>query len=172
MYILGHTGIASGLAALFGERIRNLSIDFRAVLFGSMLPDIIDKPAGIALGISGRAAAHTGIFALGLTLFALLAAFRGRWGLVWLAFGNWTHLVLDGMWLQPAVLLYPAFGTSFPPDTVTVLSLILTFLRDPILWAGEIVGGAVLLALAVRHGVTTWASLKRLLTSGQVPSRP
>lgn len=172
MYVLGHLGIASGLGELFGGRDPLVPIDFRAVLVGSMLADAIDKPLGMALGIDGRNVAHTAVFAVALTLLGLWAASRGRTGVGWLAFGNWTHLALDGMWWQPGVLLYPAYGWAFPPATITVFDLIRVLLENPLVWAGEAVGGTLLLVLAVRYGVTSRAALKRFLATGQVASRP
>lgn len=79
MLLFGHLGItlalASGLDKIIasgkGKGFSRL-VDYRLVLIGSMLPDIIDKPLGIAfpaaLG-SGRTVAHTFLF-----LFLLFCA--------------------------------------------------------------------------------------------------
>ncbi len=172
MYALAHLGIAAGLAELSRGRGAKGPIDFRAVLVGSMLADLIDKPLGVALGIGGRTAAHTGLFAVALTVLGVAAASRGRTWPGWLAFGEWVHLALDGMWEEPWTLLYPAFGWAFPPGRVSLLDLIQTLLRDPFLWAGEAVGALLLAALAVRHGVTSWSAFRRFVTSGRVSLRP
>lgn len=172
MYLLAHLGISSGFADLFGGRGSAARVDFRAVLVGSIVADLIDKPIGFAVGIEGRAAAHTLAFALALTGLAAWAASRGRTWPGWLAFGHWTHLVLDGMWGQPDVLLWPAFGWAFPAATLTPFDLIRILLENPLLWAGEAVGAALLAFLAWRYGVTSWAALRRFLATGQVASGP
>jgi len=170
LYVLAHLGIASLLARLTGGRNPRPPVDFRIVLLGSMIADLIDKPVGFALGISGRALAHTGVFAVGLTLLAVGVQMRGRNGLLWLAFGHWTHLLLDGMWEDPAVLLYPGFGWAFPPATATVFDLLLRF-QDPFVLGGEIVGGLLLVTLGYSSGLRSWAAFKRFVIAGELPSR-
>ena len=73
MLLFGHLGITLAATQTFavlwqGKKRFSESIDYRLVLLGSMLPDIIDKPLGgfifkDALG-SGRIYAHTLIFLL------------------------------------------------------------------------------------------------------------
>ena len=89
-------------------------IDYRLILLGSMLPDIIDKPLGIWLLDTGRSIGHTLVFgsvlvAAGFTLYA----WRCSTGLLGLSFASVIHLVLDQMWLAPRTLLWPAYGWSF-----------------------------------------------------------
>jgi inner membrane protein len=89
------------------------------VLFlGSLLPDIIDKPLGVVfLGSffsSGRTLGHTLVFVALLAGFgALLFLRRGKaWGLV-LAGAVAVHLILDEMWTEPRVILWPLYGWTF-----------------------------------------------------------
>jgi len=44
-FLLGHLGIGLGLAWLLSWR-SPMRIDYRLVLFGALLPDLIDKPLG------------------------------------------------------------------------------------------------------------------------------
>jgi hypothetical protein len=77
-----------------------------AVLFGSLLPDVIDKPIGNLIWAdyfaNGRIYAHTMLFLIivslaGLVLYLLK---KNNW-LLLVAFGVFTHLILDEMWLEP-----------------------------------------------------------------------
>src|SRR5437016_14320643 len=67
MFLLAHLGIGLGLAWLLAWK-SPARFDYRLVLFGSILPDLIDKPLGYALGLETRIWSHTFVF-----LFALLA---------------------------------------------------------------------------------------------------
>ena len=170
MYALAHLGVASLFARVTSGRQPRLRIDYRIVLVGSMIADLVDKPIGFAIGISGRAAAHTGAFAVGLTLLAFAAHLRGRNGLAWFAFGHWTHLLLDGMWEDPTVLFYPGFGWAFPPASATVLDLLFRF-QDPVVLGGEILGAFLLAILAYEVKLSSWSALRRFVLSGELPSK-
>ena len=171
MYLLAHLAFGS-VAADLGHRLRRtVRVDFRWVLLGTILPDLIDKPVGIALGISGRAWAHTALASLALTLLGLAWTRRGSSAASWLALGSWTHLVLDQMWEMPVTLLYPLFGSAFPPGDRSLLSYLTFLLTDPVIWGGEIVGAAVLVAMAWRYGVRDWPSVRRFLATGAVAGR-
>ena len=69
---------------LTGIKGRIKSIDYRIVLLGSLLPDIIDKPlwlfAGSYIAPSGRGYAHTLLFNLALFICGLiLIRYRKSW---------------------------------------------------------------------------------------------
>src|SRR5712692_11564715 len=156
MFLLGHLGIGLGLAWLLSTR-SSVRIDYRLVLFGSILPDLIDKPLSLVLSLEGRLWAHTFLF-----LFATLAlSFAPSWrGLRLVGFGVSTHLLLDRIWNQPAVVLYPAYGWSFPMAPFNVDRWFDTLLHDPYVQAGEIVGLAVLIAFAWAQGIVSWKALR------------
>jgi hypothetical protein len=94
-------------------------VDYRLVLLGSLLPDIIDKPVGLLiLGNffkNGRIFCHT-------LLFSLLILVAGSYGygwhrstsLLWVGFGSLTHLVLDEMWRSPRTLALAPLWLGFP----------------------------------------------------------
>ena len=149
------------------------ALDYRLLLVGSILPDIIDKPLGIWLLretlSSGRIFAHTLVFAAVLAGVGLYFYVKRRWlGALCLALGTVAHLILDQMWLNLRTLLWPLYGLSFERGIVEDwLPRILTSLvTDPRAYCTEIIG-ALLLAMFVwyiiRHG-----KLASFLRSGRV----
>jgi len=124
MLLFGHLGITLAAAQTFeilsqGKKKFTELIDYRLVLLGSLLPDIIDKPLGglifkESLG-NGRIYAHTLLFLLllfGLGMFLWLKLQRP--GVLTLAGGSFVHHILDGMWYYPETCFWPAYGGSFP----------------------------------------------------------
>lgn len=130
MLPFAHLGIGSALARPWWKRV-----PVSAVLFGTLLPDLIDKPVyyfpawitglrGAELGFfSGtRTAGHTLAFLAFLVAVGLIPGARRRW---WLgaALGVATHLLLDNV-LEPfapltdtssrIALLFPYYGWRFP----------------------------------------------------------
>ncbi len=103
MMPLGHLGIPL-LVPIIGKNIR---IDVRLLLIGSILPDIIDKPLGHLLlpGDNGRIFAHTLLFALSVLLIGLV--FRP---VLSLSIGVSFHHILDGMFLDPETSFWPLLG--------------------------------------------------------------
>ena len=168
MLVLAHTGITLGMAVLVSSITQRNSksksdvlawlasfsarIDYRILLIGSILPDIIDKPIGGVLFrdelSSGRIYAHTLLFLLLLSVVGfLLYRYRGSiWGLV-LAFGTFIHHILDQIWLMPETMLWPIFGLEFERLPVTDwLSLWFSdFFSRPDIFVPELIGLGVLL---------------------------
>jgi membrane-bound metal-dependent hydrolase YbcI (DUF457 family) len=157
MLLLGHAGIALGvvraLDSPLGARVLKPSarlygrIDYRLVLVGSLLPDIIDKPT-----TSSRAFAHTLLFTLIIALIGLYMYKRwGRSGMLILSFGSLLHLLLDEMWASPTTLFWPIYGWhlwGFAPGDL--MELILRIIRglstnpQAHVLVGEIVGAIVI----------------------------
>ncbi len=126
MYPLAHIGIA----LLFGRLLqRRLKLrDLRLVALGSMLPDLVDKPLTLVGIGSGRFIAHSFLFTIAT---ALLSREIG--------FGCAMHLILDRIWEEPKILLFPFLG--FPPTIHhTIYDFIRTLLTNRSVQAGEIVG--------------------------------
>ena len=126
-------------------------IDIRALLVGSLLPDIIDKPVGQFLFrntfSSGRIFCHSLLFLLVLTSAAFYLYKRNK--KTWLfafSFGTFMHLILDQMWLTPQTLLWPLYGSAFPKaDMSHWLENIFIALRTvPSVYIPEIIGALVL----------------------------
>ncbi|MDD5311771.1 MAG: metal-dependent hydrolase [Dehalococcoidia bacterium] len=93
-------------------------VDYRFILLGSILPDLIDKPIGSVIFTqafnNARIFAHTLLFlfvaiVIGFVVFRIQ---KKLWGYC-IAFGIFTHLVLDAMWLEPVTLFWPFLGFTF-----------------------------------------------------------
>jgi inner membrane protein len=170
MLVLAHTGITLG-AGLLADGARGMTrrqggslsrhhehrkkaipIDYRLILIGALLPDLIDKPLGLLGFGGGRALAHTLVFTLFIAFAGLYLYWRqGKPWLLFLAFGSLVHLILDQMWLTPRVLFYPLYGWAFP---VTDFShwfedMLHELLTDPTVYIPEIIGATILIAFAV-----------------------
>jgi hypothetical protein len=169
MFVLGHLGIGGQLLWRFargrGER--------RWVYAGTLLPDVIDKPVyytlaalrgrhGAALGlISGtRTFGHTTLFLLAVLLLGLALKRRG---VVLLAAGVATHLVLDLLGdLEPArgvhpqgpstlaAVLFPLLGPRFPFAHFATAAQHATAIGGYYVICGEVLGAALLLGQYLR----------------------
>lgn len=89
--------------------------DYRLIIFGSMLPDILDKPLWLfsqaALFPSGRSYGHTLLFSLGLFFVGLIIGnLKGRFFKT-ISIASVSHLVLDLMWRNPVTLFWPLLGS-------------------------------------------------------------
>jgi hypothetical protein len=164
LFVLGHLGIGSFLAA---RRVRAEQLAW--LLFGTLLPDLIDKPLYyFFLLLTGRRGAEVGLIS-GTRTFghtALLLA------LLWLVLprrigtplflGMATHLFLDELGdvvgaLFPALvtrpqpptisaLLFPLLGPHFPVSPFRSALEHVRSLKNAWIVAGEIVGAALLVA--------------------------
>ena len=179
MLLAAHAGITLGTAILFknalsrasategqqagqrfaasGKRLEKLKplIDYRWVLLGSLLPDMIDKLVGmVILGdiiSNGRIFCHTLLFPVALTLIGLfLYRWRGKAWFLSLSFGCAMHLILDQMWLEPKTLFWPAYGWTFEKYDLSnwLADMIHMLLTDPLVFVPEIVGGILLCGFA------------------------
>lgn len=138
--------------------ITNLSayIDIRILLVASLLPDIIDKPLGQLIFrqtfSNGRLFGHTLLFFIVVTIFGLIyyGFYRKTWLLV-IAFGIFTHLILDQMWNSPGTLLWPIYGTSFPRIDLSnwLTNMINLLFTHPIVALPEIFGMLVIFLFCI-----------------------
>ena len=164
MLLLAHTGITVGIIWLTQKssirfRAGNLPLgsgvmpilDYRLLLVGSMLPDIIDKPLGIWLlretVSNGRVFGHTLLFAavlVGVGLYLYKA--RKKVGILCLALGTLAHFALDQMWLNLHTLLWPLFGFSFERQIVEdwLSGIISSLATEPKVYLPELFSGLVL----------------------------
>lgn len=145
-------------------------IDYRLILVGALLPDIVDKPVGTLLFrdffSNGRIFCHTLLFLVTLGIAAVwLYRRQGTTWLLALSFGTFIHLILDQMWLMPHTLLWPIYGWAFERiDVSHWLQDILYALRtDPAVYIPEIVGFAILtsFAAALVHRKRVYAFVKK-----------
>ena len=177
MLLFGHVGITAAAAILTdvafpleivqdhdsGLRYRLLSVvnkirdrtgnlDYRMIIIGSMLPDIIDKPLFILFNESelftGRSHAHTLLFALLLLSGGIFS--RKSW-LLTLALANLFHLVLDSMWGAPETLFWPFLGSFRPYEAEGWISgLWYNLTHLPEIYVPEIIGLVVTVFLAYK----------------------
>lgn len=144
--ILWHLGVGAALVYVTLGRRR---IDYRFVLLGAVLPDIVDGVLGLALfdGPSGRWAAHS-LVAVLVVAVGVVVTVRGsaRQAAFGIPVGWLTHLAADGMWEAPKTFLWPAFGSKFATTPAEPYSWAL--FTDPLAhwttWAAEIAGAAVI----------------------------
>lgn len=183
MLIFGHTGITVGVAAAYAARrsrgrVSNETkpasglapkIDFRLVIVGSMLPDIIDKPLWLLPGgayPSGHGYAHT--LLLWLVLLGVGARLARRTpALLTIAVASLMHLAEDTLWLHPDVLLWPLRGPmAQAASNGWVSDLFESLLTRPQTYIPEIAGFIVLLVLAIR--IIAARRVGRFLATGDI----
>jgi membrane-bound metal-dependent hydrolase YbcI (DUF457 family) len=101
---------AGGSFAIVWQVFRDTAIDYRLVMLGAILPDVVDWPFG------GARVFHT-LLASVVLLFAVMAltgrrrALRRR--LLALPIGTFLHLVLDAMWTRAHIFWWPFLGRHF-----------------------------------------------------------
>ena len=132
------------------------AVDYRLVVLGSLLPDLLDKPIGALIlrdfFSSGRIFGHSLLF---LLAFSVVGAYLWRrhgksWGLV-LSVSWALHLVFDRMWLFPATLYWPLLGWGFHRFDMTdwLSGVLRSLLTRPELMIQEGLGLAILAGLAI-----------------------
>ena len=178
MILFGHLGLTYAAAAVIekaaiGDRLKkaNKHIDYRLVLIGSILPDIIDK---LAINLFGDGSLHSGrIFAHSMLIVLLIS---GAGLLLWkkskklwlatLGLCSLVHLLLDSMWLYPNILFWPFYdlfrlrtGDSLFSGfykilerdfySVSIISIWDT-LKNPLIGIPELIGLVIILRLFIR----------------------
>lgn len=174
--IFWHLGVTS--AAIFLTLGRRW-IDYRIVMLGALLPDLIDKPIGRILFEdefqNGRIFAHTLLFPTVL-LLCIQLFLRGRTARRWfiLPIAAVLHQVLDGMWNEPVTFFWPLFTSRFPRDPVDNywLEVLMRPFDHPIVLAQELVGLGLVLYIASAYRL--WDRRRRLefLRTGYLTDRP
>ncbi len=131
------------------------SIDYRLVLLGSLLPDILDKPLWLFafsdIFPSGRDYAHTFLFNLVLFICGLiLFRYKKTWLLI-ISLCSIIHLILDQIWDNPTTLWWPILGAFDRVETTTWLPNIIHELpSDPSAYIFEIIGLVIIVLLSYR----------------------
>lgn len=145
--ILWHLGLAITLVYVTLGRRR---IDFRFILAGAILPDVVDGFLllfGVFDSPAGRGPAHSLIAVIAEAVLIILI-FKGerRLAVFGIAVGWLTHLVADGMWEAPKTFLWPAFGGEFAttPGEPYAWDLITSPFDHLGTWGGELAGLALL----------------------------
>jgi hypothetical protein len=133
--------------------------DYRLVLLGALLPDIVDAPLG------GARAMHS-VTANVALLFVVMLATIGRRPLrrrvLALPIGSLLHLVLDGAFTNPGLFWWP-IGGGWPHERLP--SMARSGALDLLL---ELIGFGQLLWAWRRFGLTVDAARRRFLRTGSL----
>jgi inner membrane protein len=154
-------------------------IDYRVVLLGAIISDVVDKPIGRIFFRdhfeSGRLFGHTLLVATVL-LLAIQLTLRGATARRWfiLPICMLIHQVLDAMWDSPIAWFWPLFGTSFPPDPKDSYwwEVFTRPLDHPWVLVQEAVGLALLIYLARAYRLQDPDLRRRFMRHGQLIERP
>jgi hypothetical protein len=120
MFIFGHAGLTlMGYQVLWRKRAGSPPIgmpQLTAILFFSLLPDLLDKPLTLWFfqeAVSTRWVGHTMAFSLMVcaAVYFFIPSLK-KW--VWACPG---HLLLDGMWRSPHTLFFPILGWEMDPGS-------------------------------------------------------
>lgn len=161
---------------LFRWVFKDPKVDVRYLLIGAILADLIDMPIGTALLAdrfsTGELWSHSLIVPTLYMVFVLVATRRGRVRRAWMALGvGWLfHLLLDGMWVDREVFLWPLFGWRIPMGAAPYWALAWErALSDPWRWVLETIGLGYLAWLWVRLGLSRPSRRKALFDTGRLP---
>lgn len=161
---------------LFRWIFRDPKVDVRFLFVGAILPDLIDLPLGTLLLAdrysTGELWSHSLLAATSYMIVVLLATRRGRRRRAWMALGvGWLfHLLLDGMWVDQDVFLWPFFGAEIAAGAAPFWPLAWErALSDPWRWVTEALGVAYLVWLWVTLGMTDAERRRATIESGRLP---
>ena len=100
LHTLGHMGwsVAVAFAVVFVQKSSSStwiwSIDYRLVMVGALLPDLLDKPLALWLAFPGRTFGHTLLFGVLLLVVSLIIlGFTGSRGFLVLSLASAGHLL-------------------------------------------------------------------------------
>lgn len=153
MLLFGHIGLTFGIFYLIFILTKR-KFSYLLIIFGSILPDLIDKPLGrviLPLG-SGRLIGHTLVFLLILIIIGLsLLSIKHSWQMLVLGLAVALHLIEDRMWEQPDILFWPLLGGFHFHKAISINEYILDLLQGlhpsiSISFVSEVAGFLILLA--------------------------
>jgi hypothetical protein len=160
---------------LFRWIFKDPKVDVRYLVLGALAPDLIDLPVGTILFAdrfsTGELWGHSlAVPALYMTI-VLLTTRRGRRRRAMMALGvGWLfHLLLDGMWANDEVFLWPFFGGISPGMKPYWPLAWERAMHDPWRWVLEVVGVAYLAWLWVRLGLGDRKRRAAVMTTGRLP---
>jgi membrane-bound metal-dependent hydrolase YbcI (DUF457 family) len=169
--ILWHLGATIAVARYV---FRDPRMDLRFLLAGSLLPDLLDKPAALAAWDalqSARLWGHSLLLVSVLMTVVVMATRRGRPRRRWMALviGVFLHLVLDAIWTAPESLLWPFLGWAFSPHGAAGAGAYLgDVLGSPWYWLQEAAGALYLGWLWRRADLGTATTRRRLYREGVI----
>lgn len=177
MIFFGHIGITIAFVFLVFLFLRE-KVDYRFVIVGSILPDLIDKPLGQIILYSvfqnGRIISHTLLFIAVLTLIGIYVEKRYRSTAVeFLALGALMHLVLDQMWNTPQTLFWPLLGWAFPKEDLSgyIGYLLDELLHRPDVYVPEVIGFFIVIAFIYYNRLYQYEPLKAFILNGTLGNK-
>lgn len=172
MLFFGHIGFTIALVFLIYLILKG-NVDYRYVIVGSLLPDIIDKPIGIyifgATFDNGRIFCHTLLFASVLMIVSLYLNRQSRFsGLKFLALATFFHLAEDEMWQVPQTFYWPMLGIDFKERLQVnfVTYLVTKNSTDIFTYITEAIGVLILLVFIYHFRLFKIENLKPFLLHG------
>ncbi|ETA66817.1 putative membrane-bound metal-dependent hydrolase (DUF457) [Methanolobus tindarius DSM 2278] len=179
MFIFGHIGITLGLFILIKKfpvipDFSRFNLNIPLIVFGAMLPDILDKPLGEVLLAdslaNGRIYGHTLLF-----FFLVLATAyyfykkKDNSNLLIIPFASFMHLMEDRMWTTPQTLFWPLFGWHFPDgyQSAGILDYFLSIFKNAytpamsFVFLSELLGLLILVAVIANQTIRSYIIYKK-----------
>jgi len=148
--ILGHLTVTYSVAVPLKKRFPGLCVT-GGILFGALLPDILDKPVSMIWGTSSRGAGHSAVV-MGLVFYLLASGFPARRKLIFsVGAGLLLHLLEDMVTLDQ--LFWPLLGGwTYQPGTRLMEKLLDYYVRfkSPFLFLVEVASYPFFLLFAFR----------------------
>lgn len=173
MLVFGHMGFTVAVFYVFQRIFPKYDIDYRLVILGSLLPDIIDKPIGYLIFQkyyeNGWIYGHTLLFSLTLLT---LSYFIERKYLV-LGFSTLLHLIEDRVVIyMPRTFLWPLLGWDFSKNEEFASKwfehVVSGLYSDWYIQITEIIGAVVIFYLMLRYGLYRRHNLVAFMRSGRL----
>lgn len=166
MILFGHFGITIGIVHAINKKFKT-DIDLRKAAFFSELPDLLDKPLGLAFphfwGNRTRLIGHTFIFFILIAFFLRMKKLK-HFKILSLALLG--HVVLDRIWGRDVdVFLFPFLGVPMPlPEEIFNRWRTSLYLKYNL--TGEALGFAVVLYLVLSYGLYRKKNFNAFWNSG------
>lgn len=161
---------------LFRWIFRDPKVDVRFLLLGAIVPDLVDLPIGtIVLAerfATGELWFHSLVIPSLFMATVIVVTRRGRRRRAWMALGvGWLfHLLLDAMWIDQDVFLWPFFGWEIPAGQMPFWTLAWErAISDPWRWVKEAAGFAYLAWLWIALGLNHGERRQLTLETGRLP---
>ena len=157
--VLWPAGVALGLVWLV---FRDPAFDYRMVVVGALLPDLVDAPFG------GARLAHTLLAAVAVLAVVMLST-RGRGrrrlrrSLLAVPIGMFAHLVADAMWARTETFWWPFLGGSLDGPLPAVDHGLTVLVIE------ELAGAAIVAWCWHRFRLTDPGVRQRFLRTGHLP---
>jgi hypothetical protein len=130
----------AGAIFLFRWIFRDPKVDIRLLALGTLIPDVIDFAVGVFVGgVTVERIGHSLLVPSLVAVAILLSTRRGRRRrhLMTLIVAWLLHLVIDGIWLDGRVFLWPFLGAELAP---TLPGSVWSRAAEPWRWVKEVAG--------------------------------